>query len=172
MNDNTFFFYQNFILIFMVGGGIAPLYALLHYGKKRWIAGGLALICALTIAWYFTPFRIYFAPDHPAEVTLIYCGTTVVTSKEQAQHLVSMCNSLVYTRQVGQARLSRSAQEYIYLRIKDEQKELNLELAVDEKGFSRYPGLHGITYGMDHINNPKELIAYVKSIISEDVLNI
>ena len=42
----------------MIAGGIGLLYYLVNSTKKRWFAGGLALVCAAVTVWYFIPFHM------------------------------------------------------------------------------------------------------------------
>ena len=51
MDYNELFFYQNYILLIMIAGGIGLLYYLVNSTKKRWFAGGLALVCAAVTVW-------------------------------------------------------------------------------------------------------------------------
>lgn len=172
MGENEqIFFYQNYILLFFLGGGIALLYSLLHRGKKRWIASCLLLLCVATIVWYFTPFSIRFSQDNLDEVILIYGGTEIEVDEEQAQHLALLCNDLIYFRRIGQHKLVRSGQEYAYLRVRDDENEVNLELAIGKNGFSRYPGLYGVTYGADCVKETGILINYIKTIVPKEIVN-
>ncbi len=172
MGIDSLFLYQNFIVLIILLGGVALLYALVHSGKRRWISAGLTVLCVATTVWYFSPFHVKINGNHLTEVRLIYGGVEIsdIVSDEQSRELAALCSELTYVRQVGQSRLVRSTKEYIYVHLRDGRNEVQLELAVSEDGFLRYPGLYGVTYGMDRVKNAEPLIAYIKSIVPEEVI--
>ena len=169
MDYNELFFYQNYILLIMIAGGIGLLYYLVNSTNKRWFAGGLALVCAAVTVWYFIPFHMPLdtegAGEFPPWATVDF-GETRVTemSGEQVRELTRLCNELVYTRQVGEKGSGFFSGEYVYLNVSDGATRLSIYLALNEGGFSQYPGVYGFNDRHDHIKNPEELTAYVMSL--------
>lgn len=166
------YIYSNFIPLFMICGAIALLYCLLHKGARRWVAGGLALVCAVVVVWYFLPFRIPVVESDRASVSLYGKTGLVELSREQQREISRLCNALTYSRQVGETSLhtavGASVKEYIELTVATEKSMVRLWLATDEDGFSQYDGVYGVNSRLDRVRNPQALIAYLKSIMTEE----
>ena len=105
------------------------------------------------------------AGEFPPWATVDF-GETRVTemSGEQVRELTRLCNELVYTRQVGEKGSGFFSGEYVYLNVSDGATRLSIYLALNEGGFSQYPGVYGFNDRHDHIKNPEELTAYVMSL--------
>ena len=136
--------YQNFIFLFIFGGGVSFLYFLLHKGNKyRWVSGGIASACAVVIVVYFLPFSVQM-PMEAAEklggVSAYIQGISVDLTIEQ-----------------------KVAEVVIY----GGGKRLSALFSMEEDGFNGSSILYGVTGELDRVLNPEAVINYLYNLAEE-----
>ena len=163
--------YQNFIFLFIFGGGVSFLYFLLHKGNKyRWVSGGIASACAVVIVVYFLPFSVQM-PMEAAEklggVSAYIQGISVDLTIEQKQELVELCNELKFQRQVGQQNFTYAGEKVAEGVIYGGGKRLSALFSMEEDGFNGSSILYGVTGELDRVLNPEAVINYLYNLAEE-----
>jgi len=166
------FAYQYFIVPIMAGAVIALLYCLLHEGKKRLLSGILSAVCGIVVVWYFLPFHIHIDPVElpvlPGEVRIFQGDRTVVPTWEQTLELVELCNELVYVRRPGELGSIYDGKDGVTVWLYSGGFHLQVLLTFREDGFLYWTGVRAVNHRYDRVQNPEELIAYLKILLAEE----
>ena len=163
--------YQNFIFLFIFGGGVSFLYCLLHKGNKyRWVSGGIASACAVVIVVYFLPFSVQM-PMESAEklggVSVYVQGIRVDLTTEQKQELVELCNELKFQRQVGQQNFTYVGEKMAQVVINGVGNHLSVLFSMEKDGFNGNFLLYAVTDKVDRVLNPEAVLNYLYDLVEE-----
>lgn len=165
------FIYQNFILFFILAGGVSFLYFLLHKGNKnRWVSASIASACAVTVVVYFIPFSVQMpmeAAEEMGGVSAYIQGIRVDLTVEQKQELVELCNELKFQRQVGQQNFTYAGEKMAQVVIYWERNSLSVLFSMEKDGFNGRSTLYGVTDKRDRVLNPEAVINFLYELVEE-----